>query len=395
MTSLDNNKIRNYAIWTPFEYYGSYNADQETERAVVFGLYSNGWRNDETYISGVSDIELANILSDYNMKISELSNEETKLLSDISAKRYVAGIDGLIHQEKMDTKLQKINADADEWDAKIAALSADRAALETLRVKIETEKKRVAARILELEAHILTEKAHFELVRVEISEKEIQLATKDLQLVEKELEESRKDLAILQVANEIAQVQLKIVEAGLELVDVDMKVARTNVDIAQTENQIIRAGLTESELDVAIARTDAERSELSVMDSRVTLAGMQVDSVTTEIANVASETEDETASHTAKLVDAGAKQLSRLQAITERTERTVFGVKEREVSATLDKDISTKANELQSDTDADKMRNQDAQVDAARTALYAAVAAEQLLAEANIVSTLTHTIKRA
>ena len=395
MTSFENSQIRQSTIWSPFEYYGSYNDVQEAERAIIFGLYSNSWRNDDGYMQGVYDIDMANILSDYTAKVAELTVDEQKVVADISAKRYISGIETLVHDGKMATQLQKIDADADEWDAKIAALAADRAALETLRVKIASEIKRIAARILELEAYIQVEKANLELVNVEISEKEAQLAGKDLQLVEKALEESRKEIAILQAGNEIAKIQLQIVEAGLELIDVDMKVARTNLDIQQTENQIAKAVMAESELDIAKARTEAERSDLSVIEKRVDLAKMQVDSIAKEISGVAAASSDEDALYNERLNALAAKQNELIQSIANRTETALFAIKEKEISSTLEKSIGEKTNTTQAITDLDKIRERYAQFSAAKTTADAVVAAAEKLAEANVASTLIHSIKKA
>jgi len=395
MTSFENSQIRQSTIWSPFEYYGSYNDVQEAERAIIFGLYSNSWRNDDGYMQGVYDIDMANILSDYTAKVAELTVDEQKVVADISAKRYISGIETLVHDGKMATQLQKIDADADEWDAKIAALAADRAALETLRVKIASEIKRIAARILELEAYIQVEKANLELVNVEISEKEVQLAGKDLQLVEKALEESRKEIAILQAGNEIAKIQLQIVEAGLELIDVDMKVARTNLDIQQTENQIAKAVMAESELDIAKARTEAERSDLSVIEKRVDLAKMQVDSIAKEISGVAAASSDEDALYNERLNALAAKQNELIQSIANRTETALFAIKEKEISSTLEKSIGEKTNTTQAITDLDKIRERYAQFSAAKTTADAVVAAAEKLAEANVASTLIHSIKKA
>jgi len=395
MTSFENSQIRQSTIWSPFEYYGSYNDVQEAERAIIFGLYSNSWRNDDGYMQGVYDIDMANILSDYTAKVAELTVDEQKVVADISAKRYISGIETLVHDGKMATQLQKIDADADEWDAKIAALAADRAALETLRVKIASEIKRIAARILELEAYIQVEKANLELVNVEISEKEVQLARKDLQLVEKALEESRKEIAILQAGNEIAKIQLQIVEAGLELIDVDMKVARTNLDIQQTENQIAKAVMAESELDIAKARTEAERTDLSVIEKRVDLAKMQVDSIAKEISGVAAASSDEDALYNERLNALAAKQNELIQSIANRTETALFAIKEKEISSTLEKSIGEKTNTTQAITDLDKIRERYAQFSAAKTTADAVVAAAEKLAEANVASTLIHSIKKA
>lgn len=395
MSAFDNSQIRQTSIWTPFVHYGFYNDIQEAERAVIFGLYSGGWRNDHGYLQGVSDVEMANILSDYTAKIAALTVDEQKVVADITARRYVAAIETLVHDAKMVTQLSKINADADEWTAKIAALSSDQAALETLRVKITAEIKKISSRILELQAYIQLEKSNLAMVEVDIAEKQVALSAKDLELVTKALEESKRDIAILQAANEIAKIQLQIVEAGLELVDVDMKVARTEIDIAQTENQIARAGMSESELEVAIARTAAERADLETYDSRLTLAGQHVTAAGKELSGVQSALVDEAQMQQAKIDQAAARQVEQTQAISNQTEQRLFGIQERDVSAGLEKVISGKTNVAQADMDEDKIRAQDAHVSAARTARDAAIAAAELLATARVVSELKHFIKKA
>lgn len=395
MSAFDNSQIRQSSIWSPFVHYGFYNDIQEAERAVIFGLYSSGWENDHGYLQGISDIEMANILADYTAKISKLSVDEQNVVADITARRYVSAIETLVHDAKMVTQLGKINADADEWTAKIAALSSDRAALETLRVKISAEIEKISSRILELQAYIQAEKVNLAMVGAEIAEKQIALSAKDLELVSKDLEESRLDVAILQAANDIAKIQLQIVEAGLELVDVDMKVARTEVDIAQTENQIARAGMSESELEVALARTDAERADLETYDSKLTLAIQHVTAAGKELSGVQAATADEALMQQAKLDQAASRHVEQIQGIANQTEQRLFGIQERDVSAGLDKVITGKTNVAQSDMDEDKIRVQDSHITAASRARDAAIAAAELLATANVVSELKHYIKKA
>lgn len=395
MSAFDNSQVRQSSIWAPFSHYGFYNDTQAVERAVIFGLYSNSFRNNDTYLKGISDIEMAALLADYNIKIAELDTDEQKAVADITAKRYVAAIETLVHDEKMATEIKKINADSDEWDAKIAALSSDRAALETLRIKIEAEIKKINSRILELQAYIQLEASNLALVGVEIDEKKFLLATKDLELVAKSIDESRRDIAILQAANDIAKIQLQIVEAGLELVDVDMKVARTGIDIAQTENQIAKAGMAESEFDVAKARTEAEKADLETYGSRLILAGMQVAAVGKEQASVAAASVDEAIFNQTKLDHESSRQAERIQSIANRAEQRLFGIQERDVSAALEKTITEKTNATQAAIDQDKIRSQDSHVTAASRARDAAIAAAEKLAMANVVSELTHKIKKS
>lgn len=272
LVPFDNSKNRETVIWNPFLYYGSYSIFQDTERRVIFGLYSNSHLNNDKYIAETESISLSQILVDYNSKIAELDVDSQKLVMDITAKRYIAGIETLIHDEKMITRRQGINADDDMWTAKFGALAADRAALLVLQSKITTETLRITNKILELQAYINIEIAQLSLVDIEIAEKSIVKLNKDLELVAKEVQLSRKEVELLQVANEIVQVQLKIVEAGLEIVNVDVQVSKTKIQVAQIENQISKADLTNGELTIAQAHVTAEQADLLTYEAKRLLA---------------------------------------------------------------------------------------------------------------------------
>ena len=394
MTAFDNSIIRNTPIWVPFAHYGFYNAVQEAERAVIFGLYSNSYRNNDAYMQGISDIALSQMLADFNTKMAELTTDQQKTVMDITTKRYVTSVETLIHDEKMVTELQKNNASADEWDAKIAALSVDRAALVTLQTHIATEIKRINAKITEIMAYIQLEVANLAMVDVEIAEKQMTLSEKDIQLAEKAIEEAKRDLAILQTANEIARVQLQIVNAGLELVDIDMKVARTRTDIAQTDNQIAKLGLMSSELEVAKARTTAEQEDLLTYDSKILLAEAQTTGVNKEIAGAKTHTTLETAVGQARLDESDAYLSDHLQSITLNAEKVIYGIQDRDVSAGLEKTIVEKTNVMQATTDQDKIRMNEVHVDAALKRAQAAIEAATTMASANLSSELTHLIKK-
>jgi len=395
MTAFDNSQTREATLWEPFLHYGFYNDVQEAERAVIFGLYSNSYRNNDAYIQGVYGIALANIIAEFDSKMAQLSVEEQKLVMDIVTKRYVLSLDGLVHDSKMVTELKKINAQSDEWDAKMAALATDRAALETLRVKIAAEIKKINARIMELQAYIQLEVAQLAMVDIDIAEKNLALGNKNVQLAEKDIEESRKDIAILNAANDIAKIQLQIVEAGLQLVEVDMKVARTRVDIAQTENQIAKAGMAESELEVAIARTAAEEAELATYDSKLDLARMQVESIAKEVTNAESAIQDDGLLYDENLTSLNAKQVVHLQALANQTEKSIFGVLEREIALGLEKAVLGLTGNAQIAIDAKKLEQMTADSNAAFTRMNAAIQRAMITADATITSNLTHLIKKA
>lgn len=103
------NTAREVRIWTPFSYSWRFSDTEVIERITIFGLYSGSYLNGQAYLQNVESAELANLLADYNNKIAGLTNQETLVLADIASKRYLAGIDKLIHDQKMITEQQKID----------------------------------------------------------------------------------------------------------------------------------------------------------------------------------------------------------------------------------------------------------------------------------------------
>ena len=146
--------VRESKIWVPFLYSYPFDVSQGLERVTIYGLYAGSYLNLHDYLTEIETVELANMLTDYNEKIAELTTDEQILVATIVSKRYVAGIDKLIHDDKLVTKLADNTAKDAVWTAKIEALSVDRAVLDTLVEKVATETIKTAAKISELEAYI-------------------------------------------------------------------------------------------------------------------------------------------------------------------------------------------------------------------------------------------------
>jgi len=189
-------------------------------------------------------------LSDYSSKIAELSAQEQIVVADIVSKRYLAGIDKLIHDQKMATKQAEIDSDSAIMDARIDALDADRAALTTLAAKVASETTKTTARITELQAYIQQEGINLNLADIEVAEKAIASARLDNQK--------------LDVANEILRIQIETVAAAQELVDIDLRISRAKVDIADTNRSIAKIGLLADDLTIEQARTTIEESGIPI-----------------------------------------------------------------------------------------------------------------------------------
>jgi hypothetical protein len=328
----------------------------------------------------VETTDLLNMLNDYNSKISSLNMQEQNVLADIVAKRYIAGIDKLIHDEKMITEGQKISAQDAEWTVKIAALATDRAALVTLATKVTSETAKINARITELQAYIETEGYARSEVDIEKTNKEIQLA--------------EKDIAILDAANAILKIQLEVVNKGMELVDVDLQKVKTQNEIESIKRSIARTGILESELKVEQAQTIAATAEKELYISRTTLAGKKVEAAEKEVDLYGSLVTHEIENGVKKLDEKDAEQTRRISSISDKEDSALFNTSLKKDAADFDAKTITNERTVQGKLDLDKMYINSTQVTNKRAIDVAAIAAATKVAAASIVSTLEHTIEK-
>ncbi|MFZ2809452.1 MAG: hypothetical protein WAZ60_23965 [Desulfosalsimonadaceae bacterium] len=369
-------------VWPVFVYSFPFNANQTTERGIVYGLYSGSYLNQHGYLAEVESAELANLLNDYNSKIAGLTTQEQVVVAEIASKRYLAGIDKVIHDQKMDTLSAKITAEDASWTAKIAALSADRAALDTLSAKVTAETEKTSARISEIQAYISTEGAN--------------LSEVDIQVAEKEIQSSKVDIEILDAANSILKIQADTVNAANQLIDIELQTARAKVDIAQTTATIAKIGLLDNELTVAQAQTEIAEGELPVSAARVTLAEAKSAEVDREIdhyettlpAQLTTDLEN-------KVILMNTKQAGREDDLDRRREDGEFRIANRLDESTLDLTLAGRDATTQATVDAKSIEVMGNKVFNKSAEVNAAVAATERILAATITTSLTHTIKKA
>jgi hypothetical protein len=260
---------REVRIWRPFACSFPFTSTETEERIVIFGLYANAYLNGQSYLKQIEAAELENLLTDYNTRIAGLTVQGQIVVADIVSKRYLAGIDKLIHDQKMETGREKIATDSAIAEAKYAALESDRAALETMSAKVAASIQKNNARITELEAEISIEGINYTLVEQDIAEKELQSLRID----------NRK----LDVANEIIRIQIQTVRTATELLDIEVQKARTEINISDTERAIAKIGLLADDLIIEKAQTAIIESEIPVSKSRVTLARAKYDDADAEL----------------------------------------------------------------------------------------------------------------
>lgn len=371
-------QAREQKIWPAFVTSAAFNAAQAAERAQIYGLYSGAYRNLHNYLTDIEATSLENLLDDYNSKVAGLDNQETILLNSIVAKRYLAGIGVVMHDQKLATREMKRQAEEAEWDAKMEALEADRAALATLQTKLSAEEKQTEARIAELQAQIAVEEAQLDLAEIEKTEKEIRLAEMDLK--------------ILRSAIEIAKIQTAIVEEGVNLVDIELRKQRLRVDIAQLRNQIIRTSTMEAELEAATANVAAAQAELEAMEAELAAIEAREAILDAEIAHQAS-----LQAHVAAM--GGLKQNMISLETDARVRRLEDSVTKNELVNANRLDMA----DLEIEHAESSQRISEADTDAARRIMYAHVDAALRIMEANIdaartrqqtsvVTELTHAI---
>lgn len=261
-SAIGRYQSREINVWPLFMYSAPFTSAQITERQSLFGLYAYSYNNMLSYLIDIETVELTNLLSEYNIRISGLTTDEQIEINKIVVERYLVSLDVAIHSNQMLTLQDKISNETADMDAREVALETDRAALATLIAKIEIERLQTEARISVLQAEITEEETRGDLADIEISEKTIELANVELRKAENSLQ-------VAEVRLEVAKIQLRVIEAGIEFTDVELREAEIKERIARTKNDVIRIGLTSQELEIEKAQTDLTEKEVSIAEEEV------------------------------------------------------------------------------------------------------------------------------
>lgn len=374
---------REVRIWRPFACSFPFTSTETEERIVIFGLYANTYLNGQSYLKQIEDAELENLLTDYNTRISGLTVQGQIVVADIVSKRYLAGIDKLIHDQKMETGREKIATDSAIADAKYAALESDRAALETMAAKVAAEIQKNNARITELEAQISIEGINYTLVEQDIAEKELQSLRID----------NRK----LDVANEIIRIQIQTVRTATELLDIEVQKARTEINISDTERAIAKIGLLADDLIIEKAQTAIIESEIPVSKSRVTLAQAKYDDADAELTYIQTTLMDNEDTIRRNKEDLLTLRANIKESALDRSEREkLLANKNRRDLYDLEKDLATddKINQVDIDTNITIPKIEAGAVNDWSRA-NAAIEVAEKVAKAEIATQLTHVIQKA
>jgi hypothetical protein len=378
--AFSRSQAREAKFWTPFIYSFPLSGEQTADRIIIYGLYSTSYNNQHGYLMAIEGAELLNLLNDYNAKIADLTTQQQNVIADIVTKRYLAGVDKLIHDEKMITKAQAISAEDAEWTAKIAALKSDRASLLTLAERVTSETAKTNARISELQTQIKTEGYNRSEVDIEILNKKKQLA--------------KADIEILDAANAVLKMQLEVVNAGLDLVNVDLQTAKTRNEIESTLRSIARTDLLKSELTVEKAQTEVAEAESDLITARAAITAKKVEIAEKEVNLYKDMVANEAAILSKKLSQLAAEQARRIAAINSRTASALFNTSLKQDAVDFEAATVSKASTLQVALDKDKLELIGYQEWAAKAIDTATIAAAVTAAKAVIATELTHLIQK-
>jgi hypothetical protein len=379
--AYQRNQNRETSLWNPFTYSCPFSSLQTDARTTVFGLYSNSYVNGQGYLIEIEAQELANVLADYNEKIARLSYEEQTILADIVTKRYLANIDKLIHDNKMVTYNLKIAAEEAEWDAKVAALSADQAALTTLAAKVASETDKTNARIQELQAMTQIESYNQSAMDIEIAEKELEL--------------SKEDLKILDAANGLLKIQINTVNAAMELVELDLRALNMGIQANEMDRSIAKTALLEKRLKVEQAKTDLAEAESDIIEAQAAIAEKRTAIALKELDSYEERVDHAQDTLANKLVLMDAEQTRKLTAISDREDNALFDVSVKKDAANFNYTSAANDQDTQEAIDADRVGVIGYQAWSARTLDQAAINAAITAAQTEIATQLTHLIQRA
>jgi len=274
---------REARIWKPFSYSFPFTSTETEERIVIFGLYANTYLNGQSYLKQIEDAELENLLTDYNTRISGLTVQGQIVVADIVSKRYLAGIDKLIHDQKMETGREKIATDSAIADAKYAALESDRAALGTAREKIATGSAIADAKY----AALKSDRAALETAREKIATGSA-IADAKYAALESDraaLETAREKIATGSAIADAKYAALESDRAALETMSakVAASIQKNNARITELEAQISIEGInyTLVEQDIAEKELQSLRIDNRKLDVANEIIRIQIQTVRT------------------------------------------------------------------------------------------------------------------
>lgn len=370
--------VREKTIWPSF-LYGM--PGIESTKTMIFGLYANTYLLGHNYLEDIEDEELQRLIDVYDSNMAELSMEEQGLVLEIASKKYVKTIEIQIKNNALVTKGQQLNADEQEYEAKLAALEVDRDALETKQAQIALAIDRAENKNKILVSKINLEGLAQQYVDVEIAQKELEAGKAVLKLLYAELRGT--------------EIQLDIANVSLQISEAEASKSGIDVDIANYKARTAITNLVSDRLSVATAEASAVAKEVTLYSQRRSLVDARGTVVSNETSDINSLTGLESSLEAAQK----SEQTARHQAITQGyTDSTILSTGRTTIAASKsssDIAIGTERMASQITIGTTRATMPPTRCRAASTTATAAIDAAEILATADITTSLTHEIGSA
>ena len=288
---MDRAMTREAGLWTPSLhcFIGAMDTDR---RVVLIGLYANGFINGFAYLTELSTEKLQQFVDQYEANMLQLSLEEQKLTLDIAAKRYLDVLEQQIHDQKMITRRAEIDAQSEEYDAKMKALEADRTALLTMQEKTSQAAKKAEADIAILTAKIAEETINRNYVEVDILEKELSVKRTNLQIIEAgvkgldiklDIQNAAIQLTELKSEKHSVQQQIDLIPGEIAEAKAEITNISANITKVATDNALLDADVAEMEDRIERTRLDAVNREVDTALLDVDIARAKLDSAMVDV----------------------------------------------------------------------------------------------------------------
>ncbi|MBI9090132.1 MAG: hypothetical protein JEZ12_13030 [Desulfobacterium sp.] len=285
-------------LWTPFAH-DPFGFVAREKRAVLFGLYANGFNHGFAYLVDISGEKLVNLVNQFDTNMAQLDADEQQTVMELATKRYLDVLDQQIHDQKMVTGRSKIDAQDAEFDAKFAALEQDRLAIATKREQLAQAIAKAEAEVQVLTARIAEAEINREYVEADISRKKLEATRTRLQVLEAgnrglslqyDIANTAVQEADLRLDRQRTQQQVDLIpgnlaeiEAADRNLDADIVHAGTNRAMVDAEVAEYKVKATRTELDATGKEVDASLLDVDIAKAKLDTAMVDVEIEETEV----------------------------------------------------------------------------------------------------------------
>ena len=223
----------------------------------------------------------------------------------------------------------------------------------------------------------------------------VRLVKMDIEQAEQELKAAKLETKKITEAAEILRIQVETVEAAMQLIDIDLRIASTKVDIAQTQRNIAKLGLLQDDLLIEKAKTAIEQAGIPISEARIRLAQAKYEDAVAEENYMRELLTKEIENYTNR------KNLKDAE-LTAKTQNLEHRQRLQDADNALKIDLSNLNLLVASDDAASQVMIDNIKVGEIRqkpelawARAWAAIAAAEKVAKAEIGTQLTHVIQKA